>query len=283
MWERRYTVVVPSRSASGTRLYGAEDVGRLTLIKRLVERGDAISSVANLTLAQLRERVSGADLAAPEPGPIRPVRLAVLGAGLAGRLREEVTDAGGLEGLAIIGLFDRPEPFLTAVAADTPDLVLFDYPTVHADQVREIGHLLAQSGATRAILVYHFADRTTLERLDARRITTLRAPVDLRNCDAGASPCNRVGAWMRRARPRGRLGWRSIWPSRSRHAVSPTPNSPASRGPRRPCGASVPITWWTWSPPCPPLRPTVRSARSGTPMTLPCTPICTPPPPVPVP
>ena len=179
MWERRYTVVIPIRSDSGTRLYGAEDVGRLTLIKRLVERGDAISSVANLTLTQLRERVSGADLAAPEPGPTRRCRVAVLGAGLAGRLRVEVPSPEGLEGLVLTGLFDRPDAFLAAIAGDAPDLVLFDYPTVHADQVREIGHLLAQSGATRAILVYHFADRTTLERLDARRITTIRAPVEL--------------------------------------------------------------------------------------------------------
>ena len=52
VWERRYSVVTPYRAESGTRLYGPEDVGRLTLIKRLVDRGDAISSVANLTLAR---------------------------------------------------------------------------------------------------------------------------------------------------------------------------------------------------------------------------------------
>ncbi len=61
VWERRYHVVTPIRSEAGTRLYGSEDVGRLTLIKRLVDRGDAISSVANLSLTELRERMRGAD------------------------------------------------------------------------------------------------------------------------------------------------------------------------------------------------------------------------------
>jgi MerR family transcriptional regulator, light-induced transcriptional regulator len=181
VWERRYAVVTPLRSGAGTRLYGAEDVGRLTLIKRLVERGDAISSVASLSLAQLRERVSGADLTAPGPpdGPTQPCRVAVLGAGLAGRLRLEVPHPGGLDGLEITGLFERPDAFLAAVAADAPDVVLFEFPSVHTDQVREIGDLLAQSGAARAILVYHFASQVTLERLDARHITSKRAPVHL--------------------------------------------------------------------------------------------------------
>lgn len=174
VWERRYTVVTPVRSDAGTRLYGAEDVGRLTLIKRLVDRGDAISSVANLSLVQLRERVSGTDLPEPEHGLERPCRLAVLGAALADRLRMEPE---ALEGLDILGLFDRPDAFLAGLAGNTPDLVLIEYPTVHPDQVREIGHLMAQSGAARAVLIYTFASRFTLERLDARRVLTRRAPV----------------------------------------------------------------------------------------------------------
>ncbi len=179
VWERRYQVVVPVRTGSGTRLYGAEDVGRLTLIKRLVERGDAISSVANLNLAQLRERVSGTDLPEPEQDLGRPCRVAVLGVALAGRLQLEAPDPADLAGLELTGLYDRPDAFLAGVGQEVPDVVLFEYPTVHADQVREIGHLFAQSGANRAILVYHFASRVTLERLDARRIMTKRAPVDL--------------------------------------------------------------------------------------------------------
>jgi len=175
VWERRYSVVSPYRAGSGSRLYGPEDVGRLTLIKRLVDRGDAISSVANLTLAQLRDRVSGADLPEPEEGLGRPCRVAVLGGALSDRLRREGSD---LEGLELVGLYDEPEQFLASVRELAPDLVLFDYPTVHPDQAREVAGLLAYSGASRGLLIYGFATRATLERLDARRVVTKRAPVD---------------------------------------------------------------------------------------------------------
>jgi MerR family transcriptional regulator, light-induced transcriptional regulator len=176
VWERRYSVVTPYRAESGTRLYGPEDVGRLTLIKRLVDRGDAISSVANLSLTQLRDRVSGADLPEPEAGLGRACRVAVLGASLADRLRRE---AAAFEGLDLVGLYDGSAEFLASVRDLAPDLVLFDYPTVHDSQVREIANLMSRSGAPRAILIYHFAARGTLERLEGRRILSKRAPVDL--------------------------------------------------------------------------------------------------------
>lgn len=175
VWERRYSVVTPHRADSGTRLYGPEDVGRLTLIKRLVDRGDAISSVANLSLVQLRDRVSGADLPGPDEGLGRPCRVAVLGASLSDRLRRE---AQVLEGLEMVGFFDDPDGFLASVRDLAPDLVLFDYPTVHPEQAREIGNLLAHSGAARGLLIYGFAARATLERLKTRRVSTQRAPVD---------------------------------------------------------------------------------------------------------
>ena len=176
VWERRYTVVMPVRSDTGTRLYGSEDVGRLALIKRLVDRGDAISSVANLSLAQLRERFSGTDLPECRHAPEGPCRVAVLGLALGERLR---LDASALDGLELMGIYEGPEALLAATARDTPDLLLFDCPTVHTDQVRELGRLLVQSGAPRAILVYHFASRGTLERLEARHILAKRAPVDV--------------------------------------------------------------------------------------------------------
>jgi DNA-binding transcriptional MerR regulator len=178
VWERRYGVVAPVRADSGTRLYGSEDVSRLTLIKRLVDRGDAISSVANLSLAQLRERYRGSGL--PEPAPVleRPYRVLVAGPSLAERLDRE---AAQMEGIEVVGRFDAPQaigrqdqPFPSA------DLAILEYPTVHADQVREIGELAARCGAMRTVVVYTFASRATLDRLDTRRVTARRAPVDPR-------------------------------------------------------------------------------------------------------
>ena len=44
--------------------------------------------------------------------------------------------------------------------------------------MQDIGTLLAQTGAQRAVVVYNFASRATLARLDNRRILPWRAPVE---------------------------------------------------------------------------------------------------------
>lgn len=56
-WERRYKAVTPKRSETGRRVYTYKDVERLGMLNKLVELGHAISSVANLPDAQLREMI----------------------------------------------------------------------------------------------------------------------------------------------------------------------------------------------------------------------------------
>nr|WP_242470872.1 MerR family transcriptional regulator [Thiocystis violacea] len=181
VWERRYHAVIPVRSDAGTRLYASEDVGRLTLIKRLVDRGDAISRVANLTLEGLRERMRGADLPERLAMSERPCQVVVRGPYLAARLRQE---AGTLAGLEFTGFFSSTEDFLAASFDPTPDVAVFEFPTIHGDQIPEIRRLFAHSRAARAILIYGFASRSVVESLDSPRMMTRRAPVDSRELSA---------------------------------------------------------------------------------------------------
>lgn len=175
VWERRHHVVTPVRSPSGTRLYGSEDVSRLSLIKQLVDRGDAISTVASLSMDQLRDRLRGAVMLPMDEQSERLCRVVVLGANLADRLG----DVGStLDGLDLVGAFKDRGQFLAQVGNLRPDVVVLEYPTVHLEQVREIGSLLAQSRAPRGVVVYNFATAATLERLESRSLFPKRAPVD---------------------------------------------------------------------------------------------------------
>ena len=179
VWERRYGVVTPMRSDAGTRLYGPDDVTRLTLIKRLVDRGDAISSVANLSLDQLRERVRGTDLTSPPETCAQPCRVLVIGATLASRLKRV---AAQLTGLDFVGFHDSFDMLRSSSPVSAgPDVVVLECPSLHADQVRQISARIAETGAARAILVYTYANQAALARLDARRILAKRAPVDPRD------------------------------------------------------------------------------------------------------
>ncbi len=73
-WERRYRVVEPLRSEGGQRLYSDLDVQRLRLLRRLTERGHAISRIATLpldTLSQLDAATSDPDqTGSPSPAGV---------------------------------------------------------------------------------------------------------------------------------------------------------------------------------------------------------------------
>jgi hypothetical protein len=175
VWERRYEVVTPLRTPSGTRLYSAEDIGRLSLIKQLVDRGDAISRVAGLSVDQLRERVSGVGLSSLQEMPTRPCRVVILGTSLTQRVAGHPALGDGME---VVGAFHEQARFRQEAAGLEPDVLVVEYPTVHAENVREISDLLADSGAAQAVVVYNFATSATLDRLDSRRIVPRRAPAD---------------------------------------------------------------------------------------------------------
>src|SRR5688500_8834617 len=88
VWERRYRIVGPRQSATGQRQYSPEDVARLTVIKRLVDSGHAIGSIASLDLESLQSmlakvaRASGSGAA----GAVMPARAAIVGEALAMRV-----------------------------------------------------------------------------------------------------------------------------------------------------------------------------------------------------
>lgn len=52
-WERRYNGITPSRSDAGGRLYTESDVQRLLLLRRAVDAGHAIGSIAGLPDADI--------------------------------------------------------------------------------------------------------------------------------------------------------------------------------------------------------------------------------------
>ena len=54
-WERRYGAVVPSRTATGRRLYSDQDLEKLSLLQMLTNSGHRIGDIANLSEEDLRQ------------------------------------------------------------------------------------------------------------------------------------------------------------------------------------------------------------------------------------
>ena len=182
VWERRYAVVTPVRSDAGTRLYRAEDVSRLNLIKRLVDNGDAISHVARLSLEHLRVRAQGLDSPLPASQDQRPCRVAVLGPALPHLLQHQrdLTTAahGGEDQVDFVGLFTEETLFRDRAPQLGLDLLVLEWPTLHDDELRRITDLAARSGASRTLVIYSFASREVIARLESQQVVPKRAPVD---------------------------------------------------------------------------------------------------------
>ncbi len=67
VWERRYRAVEPLRTAGGTRLYSAEQVERLRLLKQLTDLGHGIGAIASLPKDRLLQLLPRKDASsAPE-------------------------------------------------------------------------------------------------------------------------------------------------------------------------------------------------------------------------
>ena len=99
VWERRYSVVEPRRSAGGQRLYSDADVERLSLLHRATRGGHGISHVAALSNAKLEDLVRETEEArASQPARFIPTDEPHTVVDQAFRFAESL-DPDGLEGL----------------------------------------------------------------------------------------------------------------------------------------------------------------------------------------
>jgi DNA-binding transcriptional MerR regulator/methylmalonyl-CoA mutase cobalamin-binding subunit len=53
-WEKRYNVVIPSRTDTNRRLYSEEDIEKLRLLNEAVQRGHNIGGIAKLSISELQ-------------------------------------------------------------------------------------------------------------------------------------------------------------------------------------------------------------------------------------
>lgn len=206
-WERRYDMIKPRRTDSGSRLYSREDIARLALIKRLVDAGNAVGVVARQSLQELQRQLrvyESSTLAVPAGAAAPdPCRAAVLGDALPALLALHETELPELDLMVVHR--DRRQ-FEEAVAGLGPDLIIVEFPTVQEGTAAEVEALRQRAAADRVLVVYGFGPRQAVARLNRDRILTLRAPVGIpelrRACLHRGAPPDRPAARDPRPPPR---------------------------------------------------------------------------------
>lgn len=187
VWERRYGLTQPELTPSGQRLYSADDVRRLALIKQLTDLGHAIGSLAPLDMAQLQRVAStrANALEATQSGersdtahvaPVRAWRLAVVGAALGTRLQRPALLRRLGRPLALQGTFDSIAQAAAALQGAHLDALLVHEAQLHPGWLACVDAAApAFVGVPKAVL-YSFAADPVCEALATAGTALLREP-----------------------------------------------------------------------------------------------------------
>ncbi len=186
VWERRYGVTQPVLSASGQRLYSADDVRRLALLKQLTDLGHAIGSLVRLDMAQLRQVASThasvlaarhtEDPARHAPSPARLWRVAVIGTALAGRLQRPALLRRLSTAVQLLGPFADATQAAAALQGASVDVLVLHEPRLHEGWLASLQAAAPTLTAVPKAVLYRFAAESTCATLAAAGTALLREP-----------------------------------------------------------------------------------------------------------
>ena len=176
IWERRYAAVTPLRSNTGGRLYGADEIARLKLIKTLVDNGDSIGNIATLSREQLQARLEETQGVTTALSIDRPLKLIIVGESLAAGMTEL---GGAADSLEITARFHNIQALKAETKKLTCDILVLEQSTLHKETASQVVDLLNRVNAAHAVVVYRFAAKDALDHLSTSKCSTLRSPVNL--------------------------------------------------------------------------------------------------------
>ena len=173
VWERRYGVIGPQVSASGRRLYAAEDLERLRLIKQLVDSGHPISSVASVPSEKLRElrevSMERIGKASEESAEMLNLRAVLVG---------EAQRAGRGRGLVVAGYCVDMEKAVTQFRNTEADVVIVELPSLLDLDIEEIDAIKKTVGARLVVVLYRFGASSTVRNIRKAGHVAAHAAVD---------------------------------------------------------------------------------------------------------
>ncbi len=185
-WERRYSAVTPMRTDSGDRNYSRNDVAKLLLLKTLVDAGISISSVAGMSLDELKTSIESDPIlnkAQASSGSkdnlanTTTCRVALLGDGFPVRVLDGLEEVDGIE---IVGTFEDISELQTANQSKTqPDIVIVERPTINKNTKSELQEIRSLTGAWHVILIYGFSNQELIKSNQSNQTTVVRSSVDV--------------------------------------------------------------------------------------------------------
>lgn len=175
VWEKRYQLVVPTRTDTGRRVYSDEDLYRLSLVKQLVDQGYPPSGLASLPVEKLKERLAGKLLKSKEQAPLdkSSVKALFIGSVFQSVINEQRTAANDF---VLLGCHSSFSDYQRQGNPEKPDVLVLYHPTLHEDLLGNLKESLETSGAIGAVVVFNIASRTTVNYFEENGVLCLKFP-----------------------------------------------------------------------------------------------------------
>ncbi len=169
-WEERYAAISPDRTPGGDRRYSSDQVARLTLLKELVDGGESIHRIANVSDAELKRLCASSLTNASTPMPtVR--RIGVLGDSLPTILEQHGALMPGLEFVDLGPGMD---------AGTLVEAVLFEKPTLDEEIFDELANIRDDFAVDNVVVLYGYSPQSLAVRLSTDKTACLRMPVNYR-------------------------------------------------------------------------------------------------------
>jgi DNA-binding transcriptional MerR regulator len=179
IWETRYGAFSPVKTEGKQRLFEEHDVSKALLLKQLSHNGHAISTIANLDLAQLR-RMSNLPHNAPQrlAAPGQPVSMAVVGLSMANRIESKKFATGLKQNqIQVTDVLVDLAAASQAAFADRPQVLLIKINTLQTPVHATIQALIQQHAFAQTIVIYNFATEAVVQTMKFSGLIVRREPI----------------------------------------------------------------------------------------------------------
>ncbi len=174
VWERRYALSETQRSAHGQRLYTAEQVRRLGLLKQLVDLGHPIGVLTGLPVERLEEMLApNAARAAEVSGPMRVL---VVGDSLVRRIAASGRDGRALQVQQHCARLDQLASLTGGAALD---VLLIESSELDDDGVAQIAAARELTRPAATVVLYRFCGSAIIRALRAQGCLVARVPAEI--------------------------------------------------------------------------------------------------------
>jgi len=174
VWERRYALSETQRSAHGQRLYTAEQVRRLGLLKQLVDLGHPIGVLTGLPVERLEEMIApNAARAADVSGPMRVL---VVGDSLVRRIAASGRDGRALQVQRHCARLDQVASLADGTALD---VLLIEASELDEAAVAQVAAARDMTRPATTVVLYRFCGSATIRALRAQGCLVARVPAEI--------------------------------------------------------------------------------------------------------